>query len=134
VPAFVLKAYNMLYRKCTMSLLEAYGIGPHTHLIIDAIWEWELVVPKSGGCFSNPFRAHRGVHVISPIIFNIVVDSFLREWDIQAIHLSGLSLAFYADDGRIEGDNDSNVQEALNIINILFLRIGLQINSTKPRQ
>jgi hypothetical protein len=55
------KAYDTLDRKRTMSLLEAYGLGPHTLSIIDAVWEWELLVPKSGGCYGSIFQAHRGV-------------------------------------------------------------------------
>ena len=74
----------MLDRNRTMSLLEAYGLGPHTRSIIDALWEHELMAPKSGSCFGSPFHAYRGVRqgdIISPIIFNIVVDAVLREWD-----------------------------------------------------
>jgi hypothetical protein len=51
----------MLDRNRTMSLLEAYGLGPHTRSIIDALWEHELMTPKSGSCFGSPFHAYRGV-------------------------------------------------------------------------
>jgi hypothetical protein len=44
-----------------MSLLEAYGLGPHTCSIIDALWEHELMAPKSGSCFGSPFHAYCGV-------------------------------------------------------------------------
>jgi hypothetical protein len=121
-----------------MSLLEAYGLGPHTRSIIDALWEHELMAPKSGSCFGSPFHAYCGVRqgdVISPIIFNIVVDVVLHEWDaqVQAAHLTGLTIFFYANDGRIDGDDDTNVQEGLNIITELFLRMGLHMNSKKMK-
>ena len=132
------KAYDMLNREFTMSLLEAYGVGPNTRSIIDAIWEHELMAPKSGSCFGTPFHAYRGVRqgdVISPIIFNIAVDAVLREWDVQISeeHLTGLSAFFYADDGCIDGDDDGNVQEGLNIITKLFLRMGLRMNCKKTK-
>jgi hypothetical protein len=38
------KAYDNLDRKRIMLLMEAYGIGPHTRLIINALWEHELMV------------------------------------------------------------------------------------------
>jgi hypothetical protein len=77
------KAYDTLDRGHTLSLLEAYGIGPHIHSIIQAVWDLETVVPKSGRCFGIPFPAWRGVRqgdIISPIIFNIIVDAVVREW------------------------------------------------------
>jgi hypothetical protein len=59
----------------------------------------------------------------------------LHEWDaqVQAAHLTGLTIFFYTDDGRIDGDDDTNVQEGLNIITELFLWMGLHINSKKTK-
>jgi hypothetical protein len=132
------KAYDNLDRERIMSLMEAYGIGPHTRSIINALWEHELMVPKSADCFSIPFHPTRGVRqgdVISPLLFNIAVDAVLREWHVQVTmaHLTGLSAFFYADDGRIDGNDSDNVQEALNIMTKLFLRLGLRMNPTKTK-
>ena len=55
------KAYDTLDRNRTLSLLKAYGVGPHTCSLIEEIWEWETIVPKSGDCFSIPFSAHHGI-------------------------------------------------------------------------
>jgi hypothetical protein len=72
--------------------------------------------------------------IISPIIFNVVY-AVLQEWDarVSAEHLTGLAVFFYADDGRIDGDDNSNVQEGLNIITELFQQMGLQINLKKTK-
>jgi hypothetical protein len=55
------KAYDTLDRDCTMSILEAYGLGRHVRSIICAVWDAELIIPKSGGYFGEPFHARRGV-------------------------------------------------------------------------
>jgi hypothetical protein len=56
-----MKAYNTLDHNRTLSILEAYGVGPHLCSIIQTVWELELVVPKSGGYFGIPFLAWHGV-------------------------------------------------------------------------
>jgi hypothetical protein len=74
------KAYDNLDHEHIMSLMEAYGIGPHTQLIINALWEHELMVPKSADFFGIPFHPTRGVQqgdVLSPLLFNIAVDAVL---------------------------------------------------------
>jgi hypothetical protein len=77
------KAYDTLDRSCTLSLLEAYGIGPHIRSIIQAVWDLEMIVPKSGRYFGIPFPAWCRVRqgdIISPIIFNIIVEAIVHEW------------------------------------------------------
>jgi hypothetical protein len=72
------KAFDTLDRNRTLSILEAYGVGPHIRSIIQTVWELELVVPKSGGYFGIPFPAWHVVRqgdIISPIVFSIVVDA-----------------------------------------------------------
>jgi hypothetical protein len=80
------KAYDTLDRKRTLSLLEAYGLGPNILSVIATVWDHELIVPKSGGCFGTPFSAHHGVQqgdIISLVIFNIVIDAVICEWYIR---------------------------------------------------
>jgi outer membrane protein assembly factor BamD (BamD/ComL family) len=64
-----------------------------------------------------------------------VVDAVLREWDarVSAEHLTGLAVFFYADNGHINGDDNSHVQEGLNIITELFQQMGLQMNLKKTK-
>ena len=69
----------------------------------------ELIIPKSGGYFGEPFHAWRGVRqgdIISPVIFNIVVDAIVREWyayEFGTVIEDTLQTTFYADDGRLSG-------------------------------
>jgi hypothetical protein len=134
------KAYDTLDRERSMSILEAYGIGLRTRSIIALVWEWELAVPKSGGCFGKPFSAHRGVRqgdVISPVIFNIVVDAVVREWyaRVDVAHLTGLSIFFYADDGHMACTTGDAIalQQGLDIIIELFQCMGLEMNDEKTK-
>ena len=53
----LMKAYDSLHCVCTLSLLKAYGLGPNTCSIIESVWEWELLIPKSSDCFGNTFHA-----------------------------------------------------------------------------
>jgi hypothetical protein len=48
-------------------------------------------------------------------------------WDVivAAAHLTGISAFFYANNGQIDGINESNVQEGLNFIVDLFHHMGL---------
>ena len=132
------KAYDTLDCTHTLSFLKAYGLGPNIHSLIESVWEWELLVPKSIDCFGNSFHAHWGIQqgdVLSPVIFNIVVDAVIREWlaCVDASFLTGLDAFFYANDGHLVGDNPDMLQEGLNIIVELFRRMGLEMNSNKTK-
>jgi hypothetical protein len=129
------KAYDTLDHVRTMSILKAYGVGPHTRSIIQAVWDKELIVPKSGGYFGRPFPAWRGIRqgdVISPLIFNIVVDAIVREWYIR-MGTNSTTTRFYADDGRLAGSDPVAVQNGLTIFAELFKRMNLQLNTDKTK-
>jgi hypothetical protein len=136
------KAYGTLDRDRTMSILEAYGVGPHVRSIICAVWDAELIIPKSGGYFGEPFHARRGVQqgdIISPVIFNIVVNAIVREWyacmNIGTVieGTFGLGTTFYADDGRLSGTDPVRLQQGLTIVADLFKRMGLCLNTNKTK-
>jgi retron-type reverse transcriptase len=98
--------------------MEAYGIGPHTQLIIKALCKHKLMVPKSGDCFGKQLHPIHGIwqgDVISPILFDIAIDPMLQEWDVQVnkAQLTGLSCFFYADDGWIDCDDNDKYRKPL---------------------
>ena len=112
------KVYDTLDCTCKLSLLKAYGLGPNTCSLIESVWEWELLVPKSIDCFGNSFCAHQGIQqgdVISPVTFNIVVDAVINEWFacVDASCSSGLDAFFYANDSHLVGNNPDMLQERL---------------------
>ena len=129
------KAYDSLDRVRTMEILIGYGVGPNLCRFIQTVWNDDTLVPKSGGCFGTPFQAERGVRqgdIISPIIFNIVIDCVLREWH-RLLGPTTLSTLFYADDGRLAGYCAQDVQQGLDLFIEVFSRVGLQINATKTK-
>ena len=45
----------------------------------------------------------------------------------------GSTLAFYADDGRVENEDPRKLQNDINIINDLFEKVGLKTNIKKTK-
>jgi len=134
------KAYDSLDRARTLQILAAYGVGPCTRRLLSRFWQIQRVVPRQAGFFGEPFAASRGVtqgDVVSPAIFNIVVDAVLHEWhhqlDTDTIGPPKTRAIFYADDGNLHGSDPQHLQQALSLISDLFSRVGLHINPTKTK-
>jgi hypothetical protein len=135
------KAYDTLDRDRTMEILEGYGVGVNLRRFIERIWGGDTMVPKQSGFFGKPFRAGRGVRqgdIISPIIFNVVCDAVIREWEAQ-MNNGGVRerketcSQFYADDGLLSGGNPQEVQRSMDIFTNVFARVGLQMNVIKTK-
>jgi exonuclease III len=132
------KAYDTLDRDRTLEILKGYGVGNNVRRIISKVWDGDTMVPKQAGYYGNPFRANRGVRqgdIMSPTIFNIVVDAIIRDWDIRMGTNRGerreTETQFYADDGLISGNDPKEVQRGLDIFIDGFARIGLKMNASK---
>jgi hypothetical protein len=127
------KAYDTLDRERTMTILKGYGVGNNIQNFILKIWNEDMIVPKQAGFFGKPFRATRGVRqgdIMSPTIFNIVVDAVVNEW-LEKDSNKKVEAIFYADDGLLISDDPTAAQEALNIITENFARVGLKMNALK---
>jgi Reverse transcriptase (RNA-dependent DNA polymerase) len=80
------KAYDTLDRDQTLSLLQQYGVGNNICTIIQTVWNKDAMIPRQKQYFGQPFKEDCGVlqeDIISPTIFNIVVDAVIRECEIQ---------------------------------------------------
>ena len=136
------KAYDTVDRERVLEILEQYGIGPNIIRLLRRYWSNNTLVPKQSGFFGEPFAAERGVtqgDIISPTIFNIIVDAVLRIWYakmnlvVNDAVLPETSAIFYADDGKIAGENHARVQEGLSLITDLFARMGLNMSQAKTK-
>ena len=114
------KAYYLLERERAMRILARYGVGANIRCIINLIWQRDTMVPPQAGYFGKPFEAKRGVRVVdtmSPMIFNITVDTVICHW--RHVHhpddIKELAL-FFADDGILTDMTQVRVQASLDII------------------
>jgi hypothetical protein len=127
------KAYDTLDRNRTLQILEGYGLGANLRRFLSMIWEGDTMVPKQSGYFGKAFKASRGVRqgdIISPMIFNIVLDAVIREWEVQ-MGENSISTQFYADDGLLSGEDEKEIQRALDLMTDGFARVGLKMNAQK---
>ncbi len=64
-------------------LLEGYGVGPRMIQLIRNYWHDAIMVCRVAGNYSTAFKAGRGVTQGGPLsakLFNILVDTVVREW------------------------------------------------------
>lgn len=142
------KAYDTLDRERTLEILVGYGVGPAAIRLLHNFWDQQQVVARLGGYYGMPFEANRGVtqgDIISPTIFNVVVDAVVRYWlqivsenNLDAMEGMGsrvrtLLSMFYADDGIIATRSDQYLQQTLDCLVEIFLRIGLKTNTDKTK-
>ena len=111
------KSYDALDRYRCLDILVGYEVEPRTLCILQIKWVCLQVVAKSGGGYRNVLQSHckvtQGVP-LSPMIFNVVVNSFIRHWvtvvggakedagqEVLGTSIQALSALFYAGYGPI---------------------------------
>ena len=129
------KAYDTLDRGQALRILEGYGVGANIRRILESIWDGDTMIPRQAGYYGRAFRARRGVRqgdIVSPLIFNIMVDAVVRNWrhEQQPNEIEDLAL-FYADDGLITGAEAVTVQRTIDQMTRDFRSLGLRMNATK---
>ena len=127
------KAYDTLDRTQAIRILEGYGVGPRLIQIIKNIWEGDTMVTKQAGYFGRPFRAKRGVRlgdILSPMIFNIMMDAVIRYWESEEQE-EDRNVQFYADDGLLCGPEGPELQCALDFFATSFRSLRLEMNAKK---
>jgi hypothetical protein len=66
-----------------LPILQNYGVGEQILQLITKFWNSLTVVAKQQGYYGKPFRSERGTtqgDIVSPTIFNIIVDAVVRAW------------------------------------------------------
>jgi hypothetical protein len=108
-------------------------------------WDSLVVVARQQGYYSRPIASERGTNtqgdIVSPTIFNIVVDAVVRAWYHSTTptknNLRGEQTLwsipeaiFYADDGNLYSTCAATLQIATEQIVDMFMRMGLMTNAT----
>lgn len=131
------KAYDTLDRERTLAILRSYKMGPNNLRLLGTFWDRHMVVPRAGGYHGRAFRATRGVtqgDVVSPMIFNIVLDCIIKTWRSENPELAAaVSAIFYADDGELSSENAFALQMSVDKFTALFNRVGLRMNAAKTK-
>ena len=139
------KAYDALERSRCLKILEGYGIGPRVQRLLQTYWRRLTMVARAGRYYVTEFQGKRGVtqgNLLSPTIFNVVVDAVVRHWVTSVIaeaetrgdlgkegrHQAAL---FYADNGMFASSDPGWLHGALKTLVGLFDRMGLQTNAGK---
>lgn len=140
------KAYDTLDRDRTLRILQEIGLGPSLRRLLRNYWKSQEIVPKQNGYHGRPFHATRGVtqgDIISPMLFNIVVDVIVRYWlsvespfpetsrDGIGHKILDHQVLFYADDGLLASTNPNWLQKSFDSLVLLFARMGLKTNVKK---
>ena len=77
------KAYDTMDWDRLLITLEGYGAGPWLCGILETFWECQHVVPRKNGFHGTAFPATRVTTqggLVSPMLFNVVADNFIRTW------------------------------------------------------
>ena len=77
------KAYDASDRSRCLEILEGYGVGTNSRRLLTKYWRRLTMVARAGGYYETSFRGERGMtqgDLLSPTIFNVVVDAVIRHW------------------------------------------------------
>ena len=103
------------------------------------------MVARVGVYYGTAFQGARGVmpvDLLSPTIFNVVVEALVRKWvtvlisDAEEQGERGKKgkhqyTIFYADNGMVSSSNPRWIHGAFNTLVVLFHRVGLKTNVGK---
>ena len=139
------KAYDALDRSRCLEILDEYGVGPRAIELLRKYWHRLTMVAQACGYYGTYFQVGRGVmqgDLLSPTIFNVVVDAVVRHWVTGFIAESEArgdlgqegrhqAALFYADNVMVAAVDPVWLQGAFNALVGLFDRLGLRTNVGK---
>jgi hypothetical protein len=139
------KAYNALDWMQCLEILAGYGVSPNLLHLQKQFWDDAKMVCHAGGNFGEPFGTGRGITQggsLSSLMFNVCVDSIVREWLWQCLGdnaaLLGIGEAvhdhvvtFFVNDRLVAARCPEWLQSSFTILINLFECIGLKMNAAK---
>jgi hypothetical protein len=124
------KAYDTMDRTKTIQLLQKYGVGNRILKLLTNFWSSLTIVARQQGYYGTPFQSERGTtqgDIISPTIFNIVIDA-VRDFRTQFELFSTPTTGFYTARMRTNSNKQRNSW-------LIFLNAwDFKPTQTKPRQ
>ncbi len=129
-------------------ILEGHGVGPSMRRLIHHFWDEATNVCHTSGNYDMPFKTGRGVTQGGPLLaklFNIMVDTVVREWhqilreesDLEGEELDemmdALFAIFYVDNAYLAARDPNLLQWAIDGLVDTFERVGLETNTLKMK-
>ena len=77
------KAYDTVNRERRLEILERYGVGPNVLGLLRFYWNNQPCVAKCVNYHGKTFVLFHGLTqggVISPTLFNVLIDAVVRKW------------------------------------------------------
>lgn len=139
------KAYDSIDRQTLFNTLKEYGVDGKTLRLIQQTLTETTAKVKFMGEISEPFNIKTGVRQgdgLSPLLFNIVLDKIVREWEeyVKGIQLgkkrevrTWIKCLAFADDLAILNNNREEAQEAIEKLHEIATKTGLQISYEKTQ-
>ena len=128
-----------------LEILEGYDVGPSARWLLKTYWRRLTMVARLVGYYGEAFKGERGVtqgDLLSPTIFNVVVDAVVRHWVdgiVDKAEEKGetvregrhQSAVFYADDSMVVLSDPAWLQGDFSALVAIFDRVGLLTNFGK---
>lgn len=139
------KAYDSIDRETLFKIMEEFGIDRKTRKIIEQTLTGTTSKVKFMGEISEPFEIETGVRQgdgLSPILFNIVLEKIIREWET---HIKGIQIGVkkgnrikvkclaFADDIAIITNNRAEAIHAVEKLHEIARKTGLLISYEKTQ-
>ena len=134
------KAFDRVYHKKMINILEKVGIDDADIRIIENLYWQQTAVVKINGEYTRRFKVRRGVRqgcILSPILYNIYSEFMMQ--DVLSpeigVKINGQTISSirYADDTALIAENEQDLQEVMSKLQFLGDEYGLKINKTKTK-
>ena len=139
------KVYEALDRDRCLEILEGYGVGPWAHHILGHYWYRLTMVDLTGRYYGATLQGFQWVnqgYLLSPTIFNKVVDAVVCNWvslvlggaaepDLRGKEVIYCAAFFYAQNGLVTSTDPEWLHGAFDTLIGLFDRVGLRANVSK---
>ena len=135
------KAFDCIHRPTMWKVLRHYGIPRKIVSLIEALFRGSESCVRVGQEHTDWFGIRTGVRqgdVLSPLLFNIVLDYTMKKLDcvdggLQWIDKTTLKRLAYADDICLMGDDVHSVVALTETLNAEGKKMGLNINTQKSK-